>query len=124
MNTPSNICRNLFLTVAILFTTNLFSANSTISAADKAEVIEETRSYKTPAVKKAEANSLIFFLEKAEYFTISIMDSEGQMIVNREVKGNQGLNDFSLASIPAGNTYTYSIVGETMTSKRGVLQGI
>lgn len=127
MTQSAKISKVLFAAIAILFSTSIFAGENTL-AADKMDVIESTATYTTPAVKKAEAqkdkNSLIFFLDKAEYFTISIMNSEGEMIVNTEVKGNAGLNDFSLASIPSGSNYTYTIVGETTTSKRGILQGI
>ena len=106
-----------------VFATNTENAETTNSfeTTSKAAFVNASVSDVAPAdlapaassIAPVAATSLVFFLDKAEYYTVTIMDEFNQVVISKEINGKKGLNSFLLDfQIGAKDHYTFSVYGE------------
>ena len=84
-----------------------FEASTSFETSSKAAFVSDAVCSPTAPTK------LVFFLDKAEYYTVTIMDEFNNVVINKEINGKKGLNSFLLDfAVGAKDQYTFSVYGE------------
>lgn len=94
---------------------NVFASNTAAPETTEAFETSSKAAFVNDVVptSPAAATSLVFFLDKAEYYTVTIMDEFNNVVITKEIDGKKGLNSFLLDfTIGSEDQYTFSVYGE------------